>query len=1127
MDLRKGVKLSHFLCGALLWAVSAVITPAHAQVCDAGTAAVSSTSICVGTAPTFTTTGNTGTPTWYAHDQFSTTWQMIGTGTPYTPAPASSPGTYTIIAVVSDGICTPDTSNSLTVVINPNPTVNLGADATVCGSTVLNAGNAGATYVWSTGATTQSITATSTGTYSVTVTANGCQGTDAIDVTVNPLSNAGTASVTSTSICVGGTAPTFTATGANAPITWIAFDPIANDWDTIGAGSPYTPSSPPSSPGTYTIIAVSNNGLCPTDTSNSLTIVIKPIPTVNLGADAAACGSMALNAGNAGSTYAWSTGATTQGITATSTGTYSVTVTANGCQGTDAIDVTINPLSNAGAASVSSSQICVGGTATYTSTGSNATPTWIAFDPSTNDWDTIGMGTSLTPSPASFPGTYTIIAVSNNGLCPNDTSNSLTVTINTPPTVNLGADAAACGSMVLNAGNAGATYVWSTGATTQSITATSTGTYSVTVTANGCQGTDAINVTVNTVPEAGTAAVTATSICVGGTAPTFTTTGNNLSPTWIAFDPIANDWDTIGMGSPYTPNNPPSFPGTYTIIAVASNGLCPNDTSNSLTIVINPNPTVNLGADITVCGSTVLNAGNTGSTYAWSTGATTQSISATATGTYSVTVTMNGCQGTDAIDVTINPLSNAGTASVSATQICVGGTATFTSTGSNATPTWIAFDPSTNDWDTIGMGTSLTPSPASFPGTYTVIAVSNNGLCPNDTSNSLTVTINTPPTVNLGADMTVCGSALLDAGITGATYLWNDNSTAQTLTATATGTYSVTVTSGGCQASDAIDVTINPLSDAGAASVSATQICVGGTATFTSTGSNATPTWIAFDPSTNDWDTIGMGTSLTPSPASFPGTYTIIAVSNNGLCPNDTSNVLTVTINTPPTVNLGADMTVCGSALLDAGITGATYLWNDNSTAQTLTATATGTYSVTVTSGGCQASDAIDVTVNALPAVTLSSFGMVCMDNSPFALAGGMPAGGTYSGTGVTAGSFDPMGAGLGTYTITYTVTDPNTTCTNFASQAITVDACTGISAIAGDKNITAYPNPSSGVITISSDWIDSSVLEVYNVLQQKLISTEVTGSAATVDLSASGPGVYMLHFKKGNETAIKKVVIE
>jgi hypothetical protein len=68
----------------------------------------------------------------------------------------------------------------------PPPTVDLGPDIFICVgyTTMLDAGNPGATYLWSTGATSQTITVSTTGTYSVVVSNAGGSGSDAVDVTV-------------------------------------------------------------------------------------------------------------------------------------------------------------------------------------------------------------------------------------------------------------------------------------------------------------------------------------------------------------------------------------------------------------------------------------------------------------------------------------------------------------------------------------------------------------------------------------------------------------------------------------------------------------------------------------------------------------------------------------------------------------------------------------------------------------------------------------------------------------------------------------------------------------------------------------------------------------------------------
>jgi len=63
----------------------------------------------------------------------------------------------------------------------------------------------------------------------------------------------------------------------------------------------------------------------------------------------------------------------------------------------------------------------------------------------------------------------------------------------------------------------------------------------------------------------------------------------------------------------------------------------------------------------------------------------------------------------------------------------------------------------------------------------------------------------------------------------------------------------------------------------------------------------------------------------------------------------------------------------------------------------------------------------------------------LCVDDAPITLSGATPEIGTYSGAGVDAGEFDPAAAGVGIHVITYTYTNPQTTCTNFCTFEITV----------------------------------------------------------------------------------------
>jgi len=136
--------------------------------------------------------------------------------------------------------------------VNSAPSVNLGADITQCGGTIiLDAGNAGLAFLWSDNSTTQTITAFSSGTFYVDVTnSNGCSSSDTV-------------------VCD-----------------------------------------------------------------------IFSLPNVNLGADVTLCGGTTLDAGNTGLTFNWSTGATTQTVTVSASGDYSVIITdANGCTDSDTVKV--------------------------------------------------------------------------------------------------------------------------------------------------------------------------------------------------------------------------------------------------------------------------------------------------------------------------------------------------------------------------------------------------------------------------------------------------------------------------------------------------------------------------------------------------------------------------------------------------------------------------------------------------------------------------------------------------------------------------------------------------------------------------------------------------------------------
>jgi len=192
--------------------------------------------------------------------------------------------------------------------------------------------------------------------------------------------------------------------------------------------------------------------------------------------------------------------------------------------------------------------------------------------------------------------------------------------------------------------------------------------------------------------------------------------------------------------------------------------------------------------------------------------------------------------------------------------------------------------------------------------------------------------------------------------------------------------------------------------------------------------------------STYTWDNgVTNNVSFTPSATL---TYTVTGTSLSGCTGTDQ---ILVTVNSIPTVNAGQDQSVCiGSNVTLTGSGASTYLWDNGVTDGTaFTPGSTTTYTVIGTSAaGCTNMDQVLVSVNPLPTVNAGTYLAVCQDAADIVLAG-TPAGGTFSGTGVTGSNFDPSS---GTQTITYSYTDGNG-CSNSANTTITINTLPVVSA--------------------------------------------------------------------------------
>lgn len=461
--------------------------------------------------------------------------------------------TYTVTGTDANGC---QNTDQVTVNVGTNPVVNAGLDQSVCpGGSVTLSGSGAVNYSWDNGvADGVSFTPASTTIYTVTGSdAAGCSATDQVTVTVDPALNPAVSAGSDQAICPGGTV---TLSGSGA---------VNYNWDnSITNGVAFSPAGTT----TYTVTGTDASGCQNTD---QVTITINALPLVSAGSDQAICpGGMVTLSGSGAVNYAWDNGIT-NGVAFSPAGTTIFTVTGtdvNGCQNTDQVTVTINPLPNVSAGA--DQAVCAGQTTTLSGSGA------VGYS-----WNNgVANGVSFTPVTTQ---TYMVTGTDVNG-CQN--TDQVTVTVNPLPAISAGADQTICAGMpVTLSGNGGVVYGWSNGVTNNTAFTPSQGavTYTVTGTdANGCQNTDQVTVTVVPVPSAGMNTADPLSGYPGLSVSFDNTSQDATSYIWDFSDGAAISCTDINQDGEHTFNSP----GTYNVILTASNGLC--DDQITMTVIVLP-----------------------------------------------------------------------------------------------------------------------------------------------------------------------------------------------------------------------------------------------------------------------------------------------------------------------------------------------------------------------------------------------------------------------------------------------------------------------------------------------------------------------------------------------------------
>jgi gliding motility-associated-like protein len=407
-------------------------------------------------------------------------------------------------------------------------------------------------------------------------------------------------------------------------------------------------------------------------------------------------------------------------------------------------------------------------------------------------------------------------------------------------------------------------------------------------------------------------------------------------------------WNVLWSDTSTLPTITINSPGKYWVYTY--NGFC--DASDTVNISFLTPPVVYLGPDTTIClGDSVKLSMNTPSaTFLWSDSSISNTLIVKNTGTYWIRVKQLACEVYDTIHIQVNnyPIVSLGPD----TTFCWGDSLRLFGGPSIYSYFW---------WDS----TSDTVNVVDTGGLYWVMA--GNGPC--YSADTLLITTDIPPTIYLGQDSVLCqgDSLLLNANVSSASYLWNDNSTSSTLNTFTTGNYWVIVTKGVCIRTDSITLTYEDSLSFNLGSD--TTLCQGELLILNASQPGATYQWS--DNSTTPT------LSITQS-----GKYWVMVQSAQGACAS--SDSIDVVFDVKPQVNLGPDAKYCegDSLLLNAGWPGATYLWSNSSSDSSIIIASSGIYFVTVFAGACYDQDSINLQFYPYPVFDLQDQYDYCAGDS-------------------------------------------------------------------------------------------------------------------------------------------------
>lgn len=832
---------------------------------------------------------------------------------------------------------------------------------------------------------------------------------------------------------------------------------------------------------TLEVIGISSGGCRDTLQVNLPTYPVPATPTVSVSGPTIFCAgnSVALTSSPSAS-YLWSTGATTQTIVVTSSGTYWVrAVSQDGCLSDTSQNISITVLSAVSQPAITPSgptDFCNGGNVTLSAPVSpNFTYLW-------------SNGSTASSITVSIAGTFNVIVTAPGGC--SATSSNLTVNVFSlppAPVINVSGSTVFCqgGSVNLSGPPGLSHYQWMPAPLPDAPVVTITGSNVITLTvedANGCISpvSTPMNITVFPLPPAPTISALGgiSTVCQGNFV---TLTGPN------GFNYL---WSNGSAASSIMVGNS----GVFSLQVIDGNG-CVSPPSADFNVTVNdlpPQPIITFVTPSTLCdGSTAIMEAPAGYTYLWNTTETTQQITSNANGQFSVVVTdANGCTSLPSNPATVTILDNPSAPSISAggpVAFCEGGQVLLTAVGVSGIFEWLPG------------GQTTSQLIVNTQGNYQVRVTDGFG-CSSLFSSPFAVTVHpTPAAPQITSSVPgICQGTFttLNANVTASQYQWSNGAQQQNILVNTPGNYSLVITDNfGCISppSNAISLQLHPLPPSPAIfATGPLGFCEGNNVTLS--GPNGYN--YIWSPGNQTTQQITVAQS---------GMFVLQVIDGNGCVSLASMPVVTQVFPNPPipVITAQGPTAFCAgeSVTLSCNALNVSYQWSNQANTQNIQVQNGGVYSVVVfNSYGCMSAPSVPVPVTVLPLpppplVAASDSLLFCTGDSIILTASASAA--YLWNTGDTTQSITVTDSG----NFYLRVTDANG-CTSFSSPIIT----TGLRPIP----LTPLITPSGptdfcigGSVILSSNYTQGNIWS--NGLQSQHITVQNSGLYFTIFTDSHG----------------------